>query len=279
MALATTLYSVADAHFLSGYQVSGENYGTLQEIWVGEDVHIERTVLKFSLSSISSPTVVITGATLKLYQYSDASVKTTVVKVHRTTSNWGETTVTWNNQPSYGKWLGQASIADGHRGDVSFTLNNDGKTTVQNWARGSWSNYGFFLFSELELDDLVGFRSREWGTQSQRPRLVLTYYDKPAISTSAASNIGSDRATLNGNITSVNGNNCTVRGFQYGLSETPTWTINESSSYGAGTYSLTPTGLYSDRKYYFRAYATNSAGTSYGSWLSFQMPGVFGGMI
>ena len=93
--------------------------------------------------------------------------------------------------------------------------------------------------------------------------------DKPTVVTNDASNIGDTSATANGNITDTGGENCTVRGFQYGLSQTPTWDEHSSGSFGTGSYSEGLSGLDCETTYYVRAYATNCAGTDYGDWKSF----------
>ena len=279
MALSTTLYVTADTEVITG-AYANDNRGTANEVWVGEELGGENTtsrgLFRFDLSSIASSTVVISSATLRLYAYGFSAGKNPNIYAYRTTSNWGEYTATWNNRPGYNQSFGNLTITNGSTGWKNITLSN---SYVQYWARGTWSNYGFTLKAEDEIDDKVGFRSREYSSGTYRARLLIDYYDVPAVSTSSTSNIGTDRVTLNGNITNINGNNCTTRGFQYGLSETPTWNISQSGSYGTGSYSLTPTGLFSNKIYYFRAYATNAAGTTYGSWQSFQMPGLVGGMI
>ena len=94
--------------------------------------------------------------------------------------------------------------------------------------------------------------------------------DKPTVETNGASGIGTTTATANGNITATGGENCTVRGFQYGLSQTPTWDEHSSGSFGTGSYSEGLSGLTQDTEYYVRAYATNSAGTDYGDWKLFK---------
>jgi hypothetical protein len=93
--------------------------------------------------------------------------------------------------------------------------------------------------------------------------------DKPTVVTYNVSNIGETNATAKGIITVTGGENCTVQGFQYGLSQTPTWDKHSSGSFGIGFYSEDLSGLTPDTKYYVRAYATNCAGTSYGDWDSF----------
>ena len=97
--------------------------------------------------------------------------------------------------------------------------------------------------------------------------------DKPTVITNNVSSIGDTTATANGNITATGGENCTVRGFQYGLSQTPTWDVHSTGSFGTGSYSMGLSGLTLCTEYYVRAYATNSAGTSYGTWKSFTTTG------
>ena len=93
--------------------------------------------------------------------------------------------------------------------------------------------------------------------------------DKPTVITSDVTNIGETTVTANGNITATGGENCTVRGFQYGLTQTPTWDVQSSGSFGTGSYSEGLSGLTCETTYYVRAYTTNCAGTSYGEWKSF----------
>ena len=93
--------------------------------------------------------------------------------------------------------------------------------------------------------------------------------DKPTVITNDVTNIGETTVTANGNITTTGGENCTVRGFQYGLTQTPTWDVHSSGSFGTGSYNMNLSGLTCKSIYYVRAYATNCAGTSYGEWKSF----------
>jgi len=96
----------------------------------------------------------------------------------------------------------------------------------------------------------------------------------PSITTNAVSNIGSTTATFNGNITAINGANVTTRGFKYsttsGFDPATTGTnISESGPFGTGAFSLSPSGLTTVTTYYVCAYASNSAGTTYGNQVSF----------
>lgn len=96
----------------------------------------------------------------------------------------------------------------------------------------------------------------------------------PSVTTLAVSSIGATTATFNGNITAVNGANATVRGFKYsttnGFDPATTGTnISEAGSFSTGPFSLSPSGLATTTTYYVRAYATNTAGTTYGDQVSF----------
>jgi len=92
---------------------------------------------------------------------------------------------------------------------------------------------------------------------------------QPTVTTQAPTDVGQTSATGNGNITDTGGQNCTERGFKYGLTQTDTWSVSDTGSFGTGAYTKTITGLTAGITYCIRAFATNSAGTGYGSWTSF----------
>jgi hypothetical protein len=84
----------------------------------------------------------------------------------------------------------------------------------------------------------------------------------PAVSTQPATSIGQTDARLNG-IFNANGASTTVY-FKYGLSSNSlnTTTALQSVGLGSGTFSESISGLSSNTTYYFRAFATNSVGTT-----------------
>ena len=92
----------------------------------------------------------------------------------------------------------------------------------------------------------------------------------PTVTTTAASSVTISGAASGGNVTSDGGASVTGRGVCWSTSSNPT-TSNSRTSDGTGTGSFTSsiTGLSSGTTYYVRAYATNSAGTAYGSQVSF----------
>ena len=102
------------------------------------------------------------------------------------------------------------------------------------------------------------------------PSLVLGATTAPSVTTGTATSILRTTATLSASISSTGGATVTTRGFQYGLTQTGTWDTHETGAFGTGDYSLGITSLTPKTTYWFRGYATNSKGTSYGSWVSFE---------
>lgn len=95
----------------------------------------------------------------------------------------------------------------------------------------------------------------------------------PSVITNSATNITTYSATLNGNITSAGGANVTEKGFVYGTN--PNNLSGRTQSGGASSiYNETITGLSQGTIYYYKAYATNSAGTTYGDILTFTTNGI-----
>jgi hypothetical protein len=94
----------------------------------------------------------------------------------------------------------------------------------------------------------------------------------PTVTTDAASNVTGTDATLNGTLSDTGGANGTVRGFAWGtnstLSNGDTATTTENGTFSSPGSFSTSVSLASLTAYYFRAYVTNSAGTSFGSILN-----------
>jgi uncharacterized protein (TIGR02145 family) len=88
----------------------------------------------------------------------------------------------------------------------------------------------------------------------------------PTLITSSIASITANSASSGGNISSDGGAPVTARGVCWSTSETPD-TLNSKTTNGSGTgiFTSSLTGLAASTTYYVRAYATNSAGTAYGS--------------
>jgi len=102
----------------------------------------------------------------------------------------------------------------------------------------------------------------------------------PTVTTSAASVISCNSATLGGNLTDGGTQSVTARGFIYGTNQSDvnnstiaslsgSSTLATASGTSTGTYTKAISSLSSGTTYYVRAYATNSVGTGYGSAVTF----------
>jgi hypothetical protein len=134
-----------------------------------------RTFVKFDLSSCAIPsTARVTSATLKLF-LSIAPPSSRTHQVWRVTSAWSEATLDWNPQPSLAG-AATASTATGTTAGVtlSWTVTND----VQTWAQGT-ANHGWRVNDQTEgsvTQQHAEYRSSEFATAAQRPKLDITYY-------------------------------------------------------------------------------------------------------
>lgn len=92
----------------------------------------------------------------------------------------------------------------------------------------------------------------------------------PTLTTTAVSTISYTTAVSGGNVTADNGGAVTARGVCWSISANPTISDSKSSNgTGTGSFSSNISGLLQGTLYHVRAYATNSAGTAYGSDLTF----------
>ena len=97
-----------------------------------------------------------------------------------------------------------------------------------------------------------------------------TQHQLPMVTTNTITSITTNSATCGGDVTSNGASSVIARGVCWSTSQNPTvsesYTIDGS---GTGSFTSNITGLTTGTTYYVRAYATNSAGTSYGEQRSF----------
>jgi uncharacterized protein (TIGR02145 family) len=114
------------------------------------------------------------------------------------------------------------------------------------------------------------FATNAAGTSYGNEVEFTTTRTAPTVNTGAVSDITTTSATVAGNVISQGFSTVTTRGVCYATSQNPTTeNICISSGSGLGVFTVTISGLISDTRYFVRAFAVNSAGTSYGNQLEF----------
>lgn len=170
---------------------------------------------------------------------------------------------------------------DGNRIEYTGTVlaNDYSPQPVKSSFRGSTTN-PFTFGDQMEY---VGYASinciaaeSQHITQVQEASQTFTLqfsetqHQLPIVTTNTITSITANSATCGGDVTSNGASSVTARGVCWSTSQNPT--VSESyTTDGSGTGSFTSniTGLTTGTTYYVRAYATSSAGTSYGEQRSF----------
>jgi uncharacterized protein (TIGR02145 family) len=155
-----------------------------------------------------------------------------------------------------------------------FCWNTSHNPTINNSLSNEGSGVGAFANWVSGLSPDSTYYIRAYATNSQGTgygeELSFTTINLATVITLEATEITPYQAKLSGNITDNGGNNVTARGVCWAHSPNPTiedFYINEG--YGNGPFEITATELNPGQTYYYRAYATNIAGTSYGNELTF----------
>lgn len=143
---------------------AGINFGGDPEIQAWDVVANSRKKYGFIRFPIGEG---ITDAVLRLYKSGGG---TGTVYVRRVLADWGEYTITWNNQPSLSGTLYSFSVGTGWN-EVNIT------GLVQDWSEGTYPNYGLAL-TTVPTDHWFKFYSRGTGSP---PELVLTYLPKVSV--------------------------------------------------------------------------------------------------
>jgi hypothetical protein len=158
---------------------TSQNYGTTGAIFISADdaTDLSRTYIQFDLSSISS-TAVVLSSNLGLYYYHESGTSISgSVGAYQVTSSWDEVTATWDVQPS-------ALVTPVDTVTIPASATNsfiywDIKTLAQKWVDGSVTNNGILLMDTDEgtFEGWKGFYASEHPIDTQRPKLVIQYYD------------------------------------------------------------------------------------------------------
>ncbi len=183
---------------------SSSNYGNSSNLGIGEKNtatgSIARTLIKFDLSSLPA-NATITSATLSLWISEDLSDTNTILNAYRLKKSFNETQATWNNSATGVSWQVAGASGANDRESVSIgsitiladePLNTEKQilldpVKVQEMVNSTFTNNGFIIIANTELNDRFMYMSSDSSTTTQRPKLVIQYTVGGATSTATQS--------------------------------------------------------------------------------------------
>ncbi|MEJ8801261.1 MBG domain-containing protein [Pontibacter sp. H249] len=188
-----------------------------------------------------------------------------------------------NITASTADWTASASATGGvpiiERG---FTYNTSGNPTLSlDGGGGIGSGNGSFVWNKSHLAPSTTYYVRAYAKSSAGiAHGAEQSFTTPAaglatVAATTVSDLTATSATWSSNVTSDGGTAITARGFVHNTTGSPTISDPQTNvSAGTGAFSGTRTGLVAGKRYYVRAYATNAAGTTYGTEIIFTTPGL-----
>jgi len=200
----------------------------------------------------------------------EVSIKTINVPTLTTTAI---TDISVNSAKSGGSISSDGSSSITARGVVWGTAINP--TIALSTKTSDGTGTGAFSSSITGLAANTKYYVRAYATNSAGTsygdELSFTTINVPTLTTTAITDISVNSAKSGGSISSDGSSSITARGVVWGTATNPTIALSTKTSDGTGTGSFQSSisGLVANTKYYVRAYATNTAGTSYGNELSF----------
>ncbi len=171
--------AIADAYIASNRP--NDNFGAADGLFLGYnigglDFGAERILLRYDLSGNIPAEVRINSAHIRLYlTFSNPAGDLPMGTVlRRLASPWGEYSVTWNSEPSWGGIRASPSI-----GSSLGWYEWDVTSLVAGWVKGTYPNYGV----EIIGDERVRLRERAFYARETitpfYPRLVVDYTTGP----------------------------------------------------------------------------------------------------
>lgn len=136
-----------------------------------------RTYMKILNLKSELEDMYVDSAYLTLYESGDCDPDQTI-RFNRITESWSLSSITWNNKPTY---YSSSSInsftTDGKQYAAhKMTMTN----TVRNYVNSTNNpNYGIVMRNVTSSPEFAEFYGSRTSLTSYRPKLVVTYYDKP----------------------------------------------------------------------------------------------------
>ncbi len=244
---------------------------------------ISSSHIQSSGNNMSDFTVNVSGLTANVKYYARAYAKNSVgvgygnIVTFVTNTEVSVPTVTTNDVTGITQTTAVCGGTVVSNGGADITAkgvcwSTDQNPTISDEHTSNGEGNGAFTSSLTNLSPNTTYYVRAYATNSEgtaygsQVSFVTKSYSAPTVITHSISNITETSALCGGNVTDNGGMTVTSRGVCWSTSQNPT--INDSHTLdgsGLGTFTSDITGLSPNTTYYVRAYATNSAGTGYGT--------------
>ncbi|GEM_PF-3119848 len=286
--LTLNISGVTQSSAVSGGEITEDNGGTITGRGVCWSTSPVPTLEDSKTSDgngigrfVSSLSGLIKGTTyyLRAYGTNSAGVAYGNEIIFRTVSTSPEiTTATITSIGTRSANSGGTILSDGGEPvtEKGICWNNAPNPTLENFRKseGSGSDNYKSLMTDLNPGTCYNVRAyaiNKSGTAYGNNLSFSTLPEPPVLFTSSAASVTSDGVVTGGTITSDGGSTVILRGVCWSTTHNPTLADEKTSNgSGTGSFSSKITGLKSGTLYYIRAFAINSAGTSYGNEISFR---------
>lgn len=247
------------------------------------------TAIKITTSGASS-VVGTVGVTVggTAFTPSSASISAASTEYTFTGSASGTVVISWNQTSSKALYIAKLDITyfsgytvtyDGN-GNTGGTVPTDtnsyasGATVTAKTNSGSLVKTGYIFANWNTLANGTGTNyvaGTGTFTITSNTTLFAKWISIPAVNSVQATGITANSASSGGNVTADGGASVTSRGVVWDTNASPTILLSTKTSDGTGTgsYISSLSSLSVNTKYYYRAYATNSVGTAYGTEYNF----------
>jgi len=175
----------ADAYLRSG--VLEENNGGTSALKIGRKGETYNALLRFDLQGHIPSNAAVLTATLHLYPYDSDLASPMTMEAYRALVPWEELEANWNVRAAGTPWAGPGCSGEG----VDYAAGGVGSASVLDtgvwyaldvtaavsaWVGGE-ANHGLLLLASPDSlpANTFYFRTREYVSVDQRPRLVITY--------------------------------------------------------------------------------------------------------
>ena len=182
ISVAETVCSVStkDAYFRE--DAPDHNFGSRSDFEVKPDAGTRHhSVVEFDLSAIPADSEIVSSF-LQLWEENERDDQT--IHVHRVTSGWVESEVSWDQRSAGIPWTTPGGDFDATvLGSFEPNVDEEDREVdvtgaTRDWVDGAFANYGLLLRS-TGANGEVRFKSREEGDEEKRPLLCVTYESAP----------------------------------------------------------------------------------------------------